>query len=348
MENKHFIEHLRIKIEELKTLVEVSLHITSTLDKKILLPRIMEAATKVMKAEASALMLVDELTDELYFEVALGEKGEEIKQLRVKIGEGIAGTVAKTGKPLLVKDVSLDERFASRFDNETGFKTKSILCVPMKIEDHIIGVLEVINRKERDRDYFIEEDIELCVTLGNLAAVAVHNAESYRNAITDKLTQLYNFGYFREQLNKEIARARRYGHLLSLCMMDIDYFKNYNDKNGHQEGNIALVKTSDIIIKNSRDSDTIARYGGEEFIAMLPQTSKEEALVFAERVRNRVGETPYSGDKNQPSGKVTISIGIATFPEDATDIQELIVNADKALYRSKQNGRNRVTLYSEK
>lgn len=342
--SKEEYDKLLQKISLLETLVDVSVYITSTLDKTILLPRIMEVTTKVMNAEASSLMLLDEETGELYFEVALGEKGDKIKQFRIKMGEGIAGSVAETGEILLVKDVSKDPRFAKRFDDASGFKTKSILCVPMKIEERLLGVLEVINKKG-EKEYFTEEDVDVCVALANMAAVAVSNAESYKNAITDKLTQLYNFGFFKAQLIKEIKKSSRYNQVLSLIIMDIDHFKNYNDTNGHQEGNVALITTAKIISSQARESDTVARYGGEEFVVLLPQTTKDGAYNFAERVRKKVETTYYAGGKNQPLGKVTLSAGIAEFPIDASNEEELIVSADKALYHAKQTGRNKVVMY---
>jgi diguanylate cyclase (GGDEF)-like protein len=184
------------------------------------------------------------------------------------------------------------------------------------------------------------------MAFGNLAAIAIHNANSYKNAITDRLTKMYNFGYFTEQLYKEFSKAKRYNYPVSLIIIDIDHFKNYNDSNGHQEGNVALVKTAGIIMKNARDSDTVARYGGEEFILMLPQTTGPEGQILAERIRHNIETTSYSGDEKQPSGKVTISCGIASFPEDGNTSSELIEKADMALYYSKNNGRNRVTLYN--
>lgn len=341
------LKNINTKLEQYKSLFEISLYITSTLDKKVLLPRIMECAKKVMKVEGCSIIIPEEYSENMYFEVALGEKTKDLKEMKLEKGEGIAGSVAEMGEPVIVNDVSKDERFSKKFDEATGFETKSVLCVPMKIEDKTIGVIELVNKKDSEREFFSSDEFEICKAFANLAAIAIHNANSYKNAITDRLTKLYNFGYFSEQLYKELLKAKRYNYPVSLVIIDIDHFKNYNDSNGHQEGNVALVKTAGIITENVRESDTAARYGGEEFILMLPQTIGLDSLILAERIRHNIETVPYTGDEKQPSGKVTISCGIASFPEDGNTPAELIEKADMALYYSKNNGRNRVTLYND-
>lgn len=167
------------RIQELSMLLELNKIIISTLDLDKLLNLIMNLATKVVRAEASSLMLLDEATQELYFDVALGEKGEQIKQIRVKVGEGIAGHVAKSGLPLIVNDVSKDPRFASKFDDSTQFKTKNILCVPLKVKNRIIGVMEAINN--RDKGYFDMDNQYIFEIFASQAAVAIDNAQLFKS-----------------------------------------------------------------------------------------------------------------------------------------------------------------------
>lgn len=178
IENSRLFQKAEEKIRNLTALSEVSAIITSSLELKEVLKSIMEMATKLMKAEASSLMLIDEKTQELVFEEALGEKEEKVKKIKLRIGEGIAGYVAKFGIPLLISDAYSDPRFNPEVDKFTGFRTKSILCVPLKIKDKIIGVVEVLNRI--DKKSFDEDDKELFSALANHAAIAIENARLYK------------------------------------------------------------------------------------------------------------------------------------------------------------------------
>jgi diguanylate cyclase (GGDEF)-like protein len=164
-------------------------------------------------------------------------------------------------------------------------------------------------------------------------------------AITDRLTGLYNFGYFHERLKEERLRAERYHRLLSLVILDIDHFKKYNDSNGHPAGNEVLKKIATILKQEAREVDIVARYGGEEMVIILPETSRKRGTDLAERVRQRVEETLFDRMQSQPKGKITLSAGVATFPVDASSEDELIKKADNSLYLAKSQGRNRVVAF---
>ncbi|MCZ6619580.1 MAG: diguanylate cyclase [Gammaproteobacteria bacterium] len=167
------------------------------------------------------------------------------------------------------------------------------------------------------------------------------------SVIHDELTGVYNFRYFQNRIEQEINRVKRYDRGMSLLMIDVDDFKNFNDKNGHLEGNVALKKLAGILGKSVRDVDMVCRYGGEEFAVILPTTRKNGALTTAEKLRTRVERARFSGGANQPQGRVTISIGVATVPGDASNSEELIARADAALYRAKALGKNRVESFSD-
>jgi diguanylate cyclase (GGDEF)-like protein len=139
-----------------------------------------------------------------------------------------------------------------------------------------------------------------------------------------------------------VVRATRYGHPIGLLFLDIDFFKNYNDKNGHPEGDILLRTLAKILKESLRSSDIVARYGGEEFTMILPQTDETSVRAIAEKLRQRVADFPFPGRHKQPGGKVTVSIGVATFPQHGTDATSLLQFADKALYQAKNGGRNQV------
>jgi diguanylate cyclase (GGDEF)-like protein len=166
--------------------------------------------------------------------------------------------------------------------------------------------------------------------------------KSVGRAMTDPLTKLYNVGFFRERLDIELHRAREIGDPLSIVMFDIDHFKHFNDGNGHEEGNVALCALASLMKGVGRRSDIVARYGGEEFVALLYGEGRDEAEKFAEAVRQAVERHGFRGGDRQPGGRVTVSGGVATFPEDATDAQSLVEAADRNLYRAKEGGRNRV------
>ena len=160
--------------------------------------------------------------------------------------------------------------------------------------------------------------------------------------VRDGLTGLHDHRFFQDTLTTEVARAKRHRRVFSLLFLDVDYFKRYNDVNGHLAGDEVLKGLAQIFREGLRATSTIARYGGEEFVILLPETGKDGAMKAAENIRQRVADHPFPGEESQPSGNLTISIGVATFPEDGTERSALIQSADRALYRAKQDGRDLV------
>jgi diguanylate cyclase (GGDEF)-like protein len=165
---------------------------------------------------------------------------------------------------------------------------------------------------------------------------------THRRAITDAMTRLYNVGFFTERLAMELDRARETGDPVSLVIFDVDHFKNYNDTQGHQEGSTALVRVAEILRATGRRGDVIARYGGEEFVVLLYGAARDEALRFGESLRLAVENADFPGGPQQPRGRLTISGGVASFPADAAQADELLAVADRNLYAAKQAGRNRI------
>ncbi len=334
--------------QELAYFIKVGNVLTSTLDTAIIMNIIMEKTSELVKAEASSVLLLDEETNELYFELVEGKKKNDIKRFRLKVGEGIAGWVALHGKPVIVEDVATDPRFYAKIDDSLDFKTRSILCVPLRSKGKILGVLEVINRI--DGAPFGEKDLNLLLMLVDQASIAIENSLLYKKAtelaITDGLTQLYNFRYLHQTLDVEISRADRYDTEVSLIFLDLDFFKKINDRYGHLVGSQLLVDVGKILQSSLRPMDVVCRYGGDEFILVLPETGPQSALGTAERLRKTIEENTFYADTGEPF-HLTASFGIAAYPSHVKDKNELIQLADQAMYRVKDATRNAVFMIGQ-
>ena len=206
------------------------------------------------------------------------------------------------------------------------------------------GVPQPIDIRVAVLHYFLEIDRKL----NNPTIVEMKILREVKeSAILDGLTHVYNYRYFRDRIEHEVRREERSALSVSLLMIDIDHFKVFNDCNGHLQGNVALQELAELMKSVVRETDVVTRYGGEEFAVILCGTKKGGALLVAEKIRKLVEETSFEGEGTQPGGILTVSIGVATSPIDATDSQNLIAKADAALYRSKSEGKNRVTPYSD-
>jgi PAS domain S-box-containing protein len=200
-------EHLK----QLTSLINETTNLNTTMKLDILLHKIMDSATRIMKARASSLMLINEETQELTFEVIMGEKKKELNEIRIKIGEGIAGWVAEKGKPLLIEDVSEDERFSKKIDEVTGFETKSIICVPLKVQNKILGIVEVLNKNNGNS--FNQEDMEIFTNFANLAAVSIQNTKIYNNLQT----------LFLKEAQNQLERLDVMSHMAGSSLSSMDF-----------------------------------------------------------------------------------------------------------------------------
>ena len=224
----------------------------------------------------------------------------------------------------------------------------SFLSLPVISHNRLLGVM---NFSRPGTDSFTGMEIQLLNSLASQVGVAIENARLFAKtkelSVTDELTHVYNRRHFQTMLQMEQKRAKRFNRNMSLLMVDVDRFKKYNDSHGHLEGDRVLEEIAKILSENVREVDTVARYGGEEFSIILTHTSSEEAAQVGEKLRRLVEEHPFKYEKNTRHGQVTISVGVANFPDDAETMEELINNADMALYQAKGAGRNRVVLSSE-
>ena len=223
-----------------------------------------------------------------------------------------------------------------------GADIRSQAVVPLRAGENVFGVMVVASANYRELS---TAEMERLAVLGNQSSLSLQNAllhgELERLSVTDRLTELYNHGYFQQRLEEEFNRSARFGHNISLIMLDIDDFKAFNDTFGHPQGDRVLRAVSAIIRDNLRDIDIAARYGGEEFVVLLPETELEGAVAVAERIRSNV--EAYRLEKSDRARVLrTVSIGVASFPEHAGTAPQLLELADQAMYRAKRAGKNRV------
>ncbi|HUQ50181.1 MAG TPA: sensor domain-containing diguanylate cyclase [Terriglobales bacterium] len=330
-------------LEELSIFHDVAKALTSSLDLDAVLQTVMDNIAKFFKPDTWSLLLVDEQKEELYFAIAVGPAADTLKTLRLKVGEGIAGWVAKHGESLIVPDVYTDPRFAKRIDEMTKWQTRSMICVPLKSKHRVLAVIQLINSP---LDSFGENEMFFLHALCDYAAIAIDNARAVEKiqelTITDDCTGLYNARHLYKTLEAEVYRSQRFGYEFSIVFLDLDHFKQVNDVHGHLIGSRLLNEIGYRIKSTLRLIDYAFRYGGDEFVVLLPQTSKDQGIVVAKRLRDVIRNTPFVMDG------ITLSIhgsfGMATYPEDAKSAHEIIRQADEMMYMVKNNSRDAIAV----
>ncbi len=332
---------LKRQVERLSLFHEVGKALFSTLDPHEILKTIMGKIGELLQPDTRSLLMVDEQAQELYSEIAIGHGAEKLKDARLKLGEGIAGWVAEHGESVLVKDVRCDLRFPPGIDGVTQPDARSVLCVPIKGRERLLGVIELVNYLEKQS--FAEEHIPILGNLADYAAIALENARYVQRlhelTIIDDCTALFNARHLQSVLDAEIYRSNRYGHEFSVIFIDLDHFKQVNDVYGHLVGSKLLRMTGHLIKSNLRLIDSAFRYGGDEFVVLMPQTSKEYALSAACRVKDLLTSKVFFSEENL-NIKVTASFGVATFPDDGCTHREILRMADEAMYLTKKTTRN--------
>lgn len=334
------------RVRQLASFSELGKALTSSLDLKEVLNIVMEKVSEMLQPKNWSLLLIDEEKNDLYFEIVVGEGAEKLKDLRLTIGEGIAGWVAKEGVSLLVPDVNKDPRFSKKGDESIKFTTQSIICVPLKSKGRCLGVIELINKMTKEGD-FKEEDLLLLTTLADYTAISIENAKFFQKiqelTITDDLTKLYNSRYLYKFLDYEAERAKRYKSHVAMIFLDLDRFKLVNDTHGHLFGSKLLSEVARLIFNDLRKVDIACRYGGDEFIIVMPQTSKKHAYEAAEKLRASLAAHTFL-QSDALNLHLTASFGVASIPDDAQAAEDLIQKADQAMYRVKNRSRNAVEM----
>jgi diguanylate cyclase (GGDEF)-like protein len=302
----------------------------------------------LLQAERASLLVYDEATNELTVKAAIGLPTDIADLSSMRLGEGISGEALESRRPMVVEDMEAAGINPAPADRR--YKTKSFISYPITIGGRRVGVLNVTDKSGGGNYDAI--DLSLLEIVVPQVALALERAEWQEKAaqfqlmsITDPLTGLPNRRYLEERLSEEVNRSRRYNQPLSFLMIDIDDFKQYNDRNGHQAGDLALQLSAQELKGTLRSADVASRYGGEEFCVLLPQTSLPEAGVIAERMRERIERFLFPHSKSQPLGAVTISVGVSTFTATVNSAEQIIWAADRALYEAKHKGKNKISFY---
>jgi diguanylate cyclase (GGDEF)-like protein len=312
--------------------------LSGTHDLNRILAVILDTAIGTTRATAGAILVTaDDNRQELQLRASrnLDERGGD-PRLRIRVGKGISGTVAKRGEALRGAVAELP---VAPLKGEP--RAEQIISVPLRTGSGVLGVLNLYDRS--DGRPFDHSDLETIQSFAGQAAVAVDNVllhqEAQRLSVTDGLTGLGNFRFFQQTIAREVDRAARFGRPLAVLMLDLDHFKQVNDKHGHQVGDEVLVEVAERIRAEVREVDVVARYGGEEFVVVLPETGHDGATQLGERIWQRVRATPITTAAG--ALPITVSLGAAIYPENGDSAAALIRAADKALYAAKRGGRDR-------
>jgi len=338
---ENFILRTEIKrINSLDNLFLASIiRLTSRLNPIEIATETVELLINYLQAKEVVFFLLDEKGKRLNIVAHQGLNENWLPRIIYNVGEGKVGITAEKRIPLGENEfqiIGIDEPYPIFNPN---------LCYPLVYQDKNFGVI-AITRKKR----FEEREKNLLGVVSKISAIALNNILTFITlqdfASTDRLTKLYNIGFFKDKLLEEIYRARRFQYDLSIVIIDLDNFKAYNDTYGHQSGDQILIKSAEIFKRCFRNTDTIARYGGDEFIIMCSKTKKSETAKIVEKLMRDLETQDFAHYKD--NRMITLSAGIASFPDDGTTISELIKSADEALYEAKGAGRNTIKLHRHK
>lgn len=320
--------------EPLRVLLELTRVLTSEQPLEETLREVTAACLRLIRAEHASVRLFD--SGQLLMKARSGD-GIDNRPVRFERREGVLFWVLEHGEPALVDDVTSDPRFVSKPGQ--GFAIGSLLAVPMWSADTVVGVLSMSSPRT---SAFGEQDLLLAQLIANCAAPSIGRARLRRLAITDAHTRAFNQGYLFVRLGEELERARAESRPVSLLSLDLDRFKQVNDRYGHPVGDEVLRTFADRVREAVRRCDVFVRRGGEEFVLILPGAGFDDAVATAERVRCTVASRPFLvGEGCDLRIEQTVSIGVAQWDGQETP-QELEARSDRALYRAKDAGRNQV------
>lgn len=334
----------------------------------LMLKEILRKANQFVPSEAGSILLDDPVikkerpvSEELVFVACFGPGSSKLPGLRLPTNTGIAGATYLSGRPYLSKNVKRDKMFYAKIDKISRFSTRSIICAPIIVEHSIYGVIELINRKGKTN--FTEEELKLLEIFAGYTSTLIQNVLDARKHIElskrDGLTGLYNDRYFHSRLEREVRQIRKSPHDLILLFLDMDHFKGVNDQFGHLTGSHILQEVGDILKKVvPTRGTTVARYGGDEFVIIFSQTTLEEVVQVADRIRTTIKKFPFStvpiNEKAKAEiiqGRLTCSIGLASLKKHVghrssnSNIRHLLIRkSDAAMYLAKEQGKDRICI----
>ncbi len=333
---------LKIKIIRYNNLKNIIEELNRSLD----IDSVAESLTSIVFSTISnskgvcILYLIDK---QLNLQIFKTRKEDKNLVIKAKEGDIFDFWVLRHASPLLIEDARKDFRFdLEKLKNKDDRAVLSVISTPLLSEHRFLGTLRLDNSQA---NFYSQDDLRFLVSICDLGAAALENSELFQRiqdlAIHDGLTSLYTKGYFLQRLKEECKRGMRYGKMFSLLMLDIDFFKNYNDKFGHTAGDIVLKELSHLMAESLKESKPIiGRVGGEEFCIILLGIDKKKACQIADELRQKIEKQKINLRRQDTA--VTVSIGVVTSPGDATEEDELIKKADRAMYEAKQKGRNQV------
>ncbi len=315
---------------------DVARALTQTLELEEILLIIMEKMTQFFTPERWSMLMVDHEAQQLYYPIAAGENSESLKDLRIPMGQGLAGYVALTGTPLIVPDVSLDTQWGAFARARPELNIQSIACIPIRSADKTLGVIQLFNSK---LDMMSEYSQSFIRMLCDYAAIAIQNARSvkliHELTITDDCTSLFNARHLYTMLDEQIdISAGNRTHEFSLLFVDLDHFKEVNDTHGHLVGSRLLAEVGSLMKRVLGPDNACFRYGGDEFVALLPGLCKKDATTATMQLWENLRDARFltgAGLDLSLAG----SFGLATFPEDGANVQEIIRAADTQMYAAK-------------
>lgn len=332
----------RLSREQLISCLDFGKALTSELNPNRLLEKIMEKISQLFPSETWSLLTLDEKTESLRFELSIDLDLEQVKDVRLALGQGAAGQCALKQELLVLEDVKDYDFFHSKVDELTGYCTKSLVCVPIVFSGRTLGVLEMVNPRTLN-----DMSLELLGLVSDYLAIGMENTRRYRKmrgmAIRDSLTGLYNQRYLYQSLENLVRKSNTGMGCFSLIFIDVDNFKTVVDAEGHLNGSRTLKEIAQKIKKCLKKGAFAVAYGGDEFVVVLPDSDSSSAAKTAQKICETIKSAAFltRWDRNI---RVTASLGVATFPDDAGSIEELLTLADQAMFRVKNTGKDQVGL----
>jgi len=328
-------------LDDLLVFHELARSLISTLDLNAILRTVLASMDRFIQADLWALLMVDPLVQQLYYVGPDGNEDPRFADMRVKMGDGLAGWVAKTGETLIIPEAATDPRIAAASRGQ-AFSVRSAIGLPIRGRKGTHGVLEIFNPHfDQHSDY----SIAFLHILVDYTAIAIENAQDVAHAqqltITDDVTGLYNTRHLYAMLGSELDAARKETKPLSLVFLDLDRFKAVNDRHGHLIGSELLGHVGRRIRRFCRASDLCFRYGGDEFVILMPSTTREEALRLTRAIHQNLEKSTFTLDSGLEL-QIGASAGIAAYPGDGKSLHAILGAADKRMYAIKSSGRGRV------